>query len=86
VINLSIKGAFLSSQFQPYKGNSIAIALKTSLLKKELIIEGKVIRVANGLAEEGARYQFGVRFDYTPLDLIELVNKIVSQPPSFSPS
>jgi hypothetical protein len=84
VINLSLKGAYLSAKFHPPKSSDVEIALKTSLLKKTLILEGKVLRVGMGMSENGNRYRFGVRFHYSPLELTELINKLISQPKSFS--
>ncbi len=84
LINLSMKGAYLSSKSQPPKSTDVTITLKTSLLKKPLVLEGKILRMGFGVAEQGTQYRFGVRFNYSPLDLVELVNKLISQPANFS--
>lgn len=83
VINLSLKGASLSSKYRPPKDSDVKIALKTSLIKKTLTMEGKIVRVSTGMSEQGYKYRFGVRFDYTPLELVELINKLISQPKSY---
>ena len=80
LINLSLKGAFLSSRFEPPKSGDVVITLKTPLLKKPLVMDARLLRVGVGISERGSRYRFGVRFDYTPLDLVELVNKLISLP------
>ena len=45
VINLSLKGAFLASKWQPPKNSNVVLTFKTPLLKKAFDIEGKVLRV-----------------------------------------
>jgi len=84
VINLSLKGAYLSAKFQPSQNAEVKIVLKTSLLKKTLTMEGKILRVGTGMSDNGHKHRFGVRFHYTPPDLAELFNKLISQPKSYS--
>jgi PilZ domain len=84
VINLSLKGASLSSKFRPPKDSDVKLALKTSLVKKTLTMEGKIVRVSNAMSEQGYKYRFGVRFNYSPLELVELINKLILQPKSYA--
>jgi len=38
-------------------------------------MEGKIVRVSTGMSEQGYKYRFGVRFNYTPLELVELIKQ-----------
>jgi hypothetical protein len=78
IVDLSLKGAFLSSRWLPPQGSNVASTLQTPLLKKILILEGKVLRGHWIMSDHGKMSRFGIRFSHTPLDLIELINKLLS--------
>ena len=78
IVDLSLKGAFLSAKFLPPKDSDVTITLRTPLLKRDLILTGKVVRGNWGMSDHGELGRFGIRFSYSPLDLIEAINKLTS--------
>jgi hypothetical protein len=80
VVDISLKGALLSSGFPPSKGACITIILQTPHLEQTLSLEGKVIREGWGLPDHGKMCQFGVLFNHAPLDLFKLIHKMTAKP------
>jgi hypothetical protein len=78
-MDLSLKGAFLSSNIMPPKGSKIVLTLTGPLLKRPLILEGKVIHGGSGLSDYGKTGRFGIGFPSAPLDLLEFISKIISK-------
>jgi hypothetical protein len=76
IVDLSLRGAFLSSKWLPPQGGNVVITLQTPLLKKTLILEGKVMRGDWTMSDHGQLGRFGIRFSHTSLDLIELINRL----------
>lgn len=59
VIDLSLKGALLSSKFMPPLGASVTLTMKLPSSKEPLKLEGKVIRGGWGMSDHGALGKFG---------------------------
>jgi hypothetical protein len=76
VVDLSLKGAFLSSKFLPPKGGDVTLNLKVPLLKRTLMLDGKVIRGCWAMSDHGKLSRFGIRFSHASSDLIELINRL----------
>jgi hypothetical protein len=81
IVDLSQKGALMASKFLPPTGSEISIILQTQLLKNTLILNGTVLREIQIRSEEGLLCRFAVQFGHTPLDLIILLNKLLSSKP-----
>lgn len=79
VIDLSLKGAFLSSGFQPPIGSSITVTIQSSPLGRPLVLEGKVKRSSRDLWDHGCGGRFGIEVNRPPLDLAKLVTKLIPQ-------
>jgi hypothetical protein len=79
IMDLSLKGAFLSSSFQPPIGGSIVVTIKSAHLSQPLIFEGKVKRGSGDLWTHGSGGQFGIELSSPPLDLAQLINTLISQ-------
>ena len=75
LMDLSQKGALLSSDFLPPTGGNIALIIQSTLIKKDLLLSGKVSPGERGKTEQGRKGRFVVQFDQTPLDLINLITK-----------
>ncbi len=78
ILDLSLKGAFISSPFLPPKGGTIAITLETPHLEEPLKLEGEVVRGTWGMSDHGRLGRFGVRFNHSSLKLIQLINRLSS--------
>jgi hypothetical protein len=76
IVDLSLRGAFLSSSFLPPKDGAVTITLKSPISKKVLKLEGKVVRGGWGMSDHGQLSRFGVRFSHAPLDLAEIIRKL----------
>jgi hypothetical protein len=79
VTDLSFTGAFISSNIMPPKGSKVVLTLNGPLLKKPLILEGKVIHGGRGMSDYGNTGRFGIGFASAPLDLMEFISKIISK-------
>jgi len=75
-INLSIRGAFLSSKFLPPVGSQISVSFKLPELKETMNLDAKVVRGGSGTSDHGAISRFAIRFTYAPSQLITLIPKI----------
>jgi hypothetical protein len=78
IVNLSLKGAFLSAKSLPPNGSTITVALNPPAAKKEIIFSGTVTRGTWAASEQGKISRFGIRFGTLPLDLIALINTLGS--------
>ena len=76
IIDLSSKGALISSPCQPAVHDEVKINLKTKHLPGELKLTGKILRISNVMTEYGRRSRFSVLFHECPLDLIVFVGKL----------
>jgi hypothetical protein len=73
ILDLSLKGAQLSSRQMPPVGEAISITLLVPLSKDLINLEGKVTRGIWGQLDHGPVGKFSVRFHNTPLRLMSLV-------------
>ena len=73
MVDLSLKGAYFSADFLPPKGSIITVALNLPVTEKKLVFDGTVLRGAWAMSDHGNRSRFGIRFSYTPVDLIALL-------------
>ena len=78
VVDLSLRGALLSSKYLPPKGIHVTVTMQPPHVKKTLTLEGKVIRGGWGMSEHGELGRFGIQFSHSSLDLIELISKLIS--------
>jgi hypothetical protein len=78
VINLSLKGAFLSSAFMPPIGSSMLVQIREPGAKKSLVFDSTVIHVTRDNSNHGRLGGFGVRFGNAPAGLFSLINKLNS--------
>lgn len=76
IVDLTQKGALLSSDFLPPTGENISITIPPKLLKKELLLSGKVTRGTMVMTDQGQKGRFVVHFGQYPLDLISLLAKL----------
>ncbi len=79
VIDLSLEGAYVSSSFIPPEDGRIRLTILSDLVKRPLAIEGRVRRWHVGMAESG-KGRFGVKFDHAPIDLADLIRRLVNNP------
>ena len=73
VVDLSLKGAFLSSTFLPPNNSIITVTLISPVTQKTLIFDATVLRGTWAMSDHGKRSRFGIRFTYAPVDLIALM-------------
>jgi len=78
IIDMSLKGAYLSSKILPPNNTTITVFVNPPAVKKETKFTGTVIRGAWAMSEHGKLGRFGVRFGATPLDLIGLISTLNS--------
>ena len=78
IVDLSLKGAFLSSKYLPPKDSHVTVTVQPPQVGKKLVLEGKVIRGGQGMSEFGEMSRFGIQFSHSSLDLIELIKKLIS--------
>jgi hypothetical protein len=76
IVDLSLKGAYLSAKVLPPDNSTIFIALNHPATKKEITFSGTVMRGISVMSEQGKMGRFGIRFGTIPLDLIELINSL----------
>ena len=78
IVDLSHKGALLSAKFMPPTNSYITVSLQTDILERKLELKSRVVRgdwVESGFGKMG---RFALRFENAPLDLIRLINKLLS--------
>lgn len=78
IVDLSSKGALVSSPCIPAVNDGIGITIKSEHLKRDLTLTGQVLRSTDAMTEYGKRGRFVVRFHESPLDLALLIAKIYS--------
>jgi hypothetical protein len=78
IVNLSLKGAFLSAKALPPNGTTITVVMSPPVVKKEVIFSGTVTRGTWANSEQGKISRFGIRFGTLPLDLIALITSLNS--------
>jgi hypothetical protein len=78
IVDLSLKGAFLSSKFLPENGSSITVEIQPPAVKKALSFDGTVLRGTWVMSEQGKLGRFGIRFASNNPDLLILITKLHS--------
>jgi len=76
IVDLSLKGAFLSSNFLPPNGSTITVEIKPPAVKMALSFNCTVLRGTWVMAEQGKRSRFGIRFTASHPDLLILISKL----------
>ena len=76
--DISLKGAFVWSNFEPPVHAGISIKIETSFSPRTLVLESSVVRRDCRHTERGATGAFAVTFNNRPLDLIVLINKLAA--------
>lgn len=76
IVDISPKGALISSPCLPYLNGEVKISIKSKHLKKELTLYGNVLRGSEVMTEHGKRGRFSVGFYNSPLDLLVLIGKL----------
>jgi hypothetical protein len=76
IVNLSLKGAFLSAKALPPNGTTISVVMTPPVVKKEIMFSGTVTRGTWASSEQGKIGRFGIRFGALPLDLFALINSL----------
>ena len=79
IVNLSQKGATLSSGTRIPTGDIIGITIPTEQLNKKIKLSGKVMRSTRISNDHGLKYRSVVQFSHTPLDLSNLVAKLYAK-------
>lgn len=81
MVDLSLKGAFLSAKFLPPNDSTITVTLGSPVVDKPMSFEGKVVRGTWAMTDHGKRGRFGVVFSYAPTGIISLMTKVMSTLP-----
>jgi hypothetical protein len=76
IINLSMKGAFVSSPFLPSNGSNIMVEIRQPGVKKDLIFDGTVTRGTLVNSDHGMLGRFGIRVGNAPIGLLALISKL----------
>ncbi len=79
ILNLSQKGALLSSRFEVTKGKTVEITIHSEHLNRKLMLNGIVERSNRDWTECSQLKRFVVRFSHTPLDLLNLLGKLYAK-------
>jgi hypothetical protein len=79
IMNISIKGALLSSSFSPPKGAFVTVTVQTPLLEQTLTLEGNVVRLEWDNSDRSGMCRFALVLTHTPLDLLKLISKVMEQ-------
>lgn len=78
MVDLSLKGAYLSSDFLPPNKSTITVRVKSPETSKLLVLDGTVVRGTWVMSEHGKRGRFGIRFSFGSVDLISLMRTMAS--------
>jgi hypothetical protein len=78
IVDISLEGALISSKFLPPKNADVTLIVQTPLLKKTLLLEGRVIRGNWGMSDHGKLGRFAIKFSRTSLEVIKLINQLNS--------
>jgi len=76
IVNLSLKGAYLSAKILPPSGSIITIVIPPPAVNKDLVFSGTVTRGTWVTSEQGRLGRFGIRFGITPPELMLLISKL----------
>ncbi len=76
IVDISLRGAFLSSKILPPKGSLIKISLQSTALAKPLTLDGEVLRGETGWTEHGRAGRFAIRFLRPDTELIGLIKAL----------
>ena len=76
IINLSMKGAFLSSPAMPPNGSNIIVEIRQPGVKKDLVFDGTVLRGTWVNSDHGKLGRFGIRVANAPIGLLALISKL----------
>ncbi len=74
MVDLSLKGAFLSAAFLPPNGATIRITLDPPGGQKPLVLDGRVVRGTWVMSDHGRRGRFGIVFTSTPIGITRLIS------------
>jgi hypothetical protein len=78
IVDLSLNGAFISSELLPPPKSVITVLLQSRHLKQPVTLHAHVVRGGWGTAEHGKLGRFGIRFDRAAPELIGLLNALIS--------
>jgi hypothetical protein len=78
IVDLSMKGAFLSSTFLPPTGSTITIELGPPAVKKPILFDCTVLRGTWVMSDQGKRGRFSIRFAGSNPELMLLISRIHS--------
>jgi hypothetical protein len=84
LLEISSRGAMVSSRCTPEKGGSITISLRVPELKKPISLAGNVIRTAQGVSDHGRICRSVVRFDRVSPDSMLLLKTLTSREDAFT--
>ncbi len=76
IVNISMRGAFVSSPSMPPIGSTIGLVVKSRELKAPLELEATVVRGTHALSDYGTVGRFGIRFSRNATELIQLIAKL----------
>lgn len=78
IVDLSLKGAFLSSKFLPPNGSTITVEIKPPAVKKPVSFDSKVLRGTWVMSDQGKRGRFGIRYSASNPELLVLIGRLHS--------
>jgi hypothetical protein len=78
-LDLSQKGAQLSSKFLPPKGSTIELTIRTPETKEQIVLTCTVLRSSRVITDHGPKARIAVRFSQTPLPLIGLLSRLLAK-------
>jgi hypothetical protein len=78
LVDLSFRGAYVSSEFLPPNGSTIMVTLAPPAVKDELVFQATIIRGTWAMSEHGKRGRFGIRFSGASPELMLLISKMNS--------
>jgi hypothetical protein len=76
MVDLSMKGAFLSSKILPPDGSTVTVTIKPPIVKKELVFTSTVTRGTWVSSDHGKLGRFGIRFDAHSTEFLMLISKL----------
>ncbi len=80
LLNISLKGALISSRLMLQKHHPISISIKISELGESILLRGVIVRVTRGLDDFHKEiYRCGVRFGSLPAEFLPLIKKLMGR-------
>ena len=79
LLEISSRGAMVSSRCTPERGGSITICLRIPEYKKTISLAGNIIRTAQGISDHGTICRSVVRFDRVSPDSMLLLKTLTSR-------